>query len=82
MEERRTRGIHSGGARCMAATPLSTRRLWSKNANKWRTAKWTIWSSNLGLIWADLGLGPKSKVVSRTMLYISYLMVMVIRAID
>jgi hypothetical protein len=48
----------------------------------WQAMKWTIWSSNLGLIWADLGLGPKGKVVARTMLYISYLGVIVIRAVD
>jgi hypothetical protein len=37
---------------------------------------------DLGRIWAELGLGPKTKVVARTMLYISYLGVIVIRVIN
>jgi hypothetical protein len=56
--------------------------LWCKNANRWRAVKWTVWSSNLGLIWADLGLGPKTKVEAHTMLYIFYLKVMVISVVD
>jgi hypothetical protein len=66
----------------MAGTSMPRVLLWCKNANRWRAVKWTVWSSNLGLIWADLGLGPKTKVEAHTMLYIFYLKVMVISVVD
>jgi hypothetical protein len=52
------------------------------SSTTWQAVKWSGWSPNLGLLWADLGLGPKTKVEAHTMLYIFYLKVMVISVVD
>jgi hypothetical protein len=67
---------------CMVSMSWPRVVLWCKNANRWRAVKWTIWSSNLGLIWADLGLGPKTKVEAHEQLYTFHLGCKIISAVD
>jgi hypothetical protein len=83
-------GAHGSGAGtvegvrqlCMAATLRARGGPCGISSTTWQAVKWSSWSPNLGLLWADLGLRPKTKVEAHTMLYISYLGVIVIRAVD
>jgi hypothetical protein len=50
--------------------------------NNWHAQVRPTWRLALDELQSELGLGPKSKVVAHTMLYIFYLRCIVIRAMD
>jgi hypothetical protein len=52
------------------------------STNTWRVAVWVKWSTNLGRIWAELGLGPKTKVEAHEQLYTFRLKHKVISVLD
>ena len=43
--------------------------------------EWPVWDTFLGHLWAELDLGPKSKVEAHELLYNIYLGAMVIRVV-
>jgi hypothetical protein len=60
-------GVGHGEARTLHERHVRTRgSLLSISPNRWQASKWVGWDADLGHFWADLGLGPKSKVVACT----------------
>ena len=66
---RRTWQWRWGTEPCMAATHRAHVALWSISPSAWRATVRPVWKAILGQLWAELDLGPRSKVEAHLMIY-------------
>ena len=84
--------LEQQGTRWHVARRLDVRRPWGACFGAWRPHRQNVEhvarvgvgkvGAELGQIWADLDLGPKTKFEARELLYIFYLKCTVIRVVD